>query len=502
MSNIKLSEVKIDPGVIIKVPANLVHRHNIIPLYEEDGIIKIAVSDPLAIHALDDVRLITGCEVEPVLAEEDEIKKAIKQYYGLGAETIQEMAKGIKIEEAAEEEETTESSASIIKFVDQLILEAYQSRATDIHIEPFEDDLRLRYRIDGFLHEVPAPPSIRHFHASLVSRIKIMAELDIAQKRMPQEGRIKFRIPQEELDLRISTMPTLFGESVQIRLLGRKVISFELKELGFSVPVYDKFASLVQRPNGIILVTGPTGAGKNTTLYGVLEKINSVSKKIITIEDPIEYQLKGVTQIQVHSRIGLTFAHGLRSILRIDPDIIMIGEIRDLETAEIAIRAALTGHLVFSTLHTNDAAGAIARLVDMEIEPYLVSSCLVGVLAQRLVRLICPECKEPYRPPEEILNRLNLGKGAKLYHGRGCENCRQTGYFGRTGIFELLRVDETTRRLILEGRSHDIIRQKAIEAGMKTLFEEGLTRIRSGATTIEEVLRVTQEDELLSEDVE
>lgn len=501
---LEISESHIDPQVVAKLPADLAHRYNLIPIKKIDNVLTVAMSDPLAIHHLDEIRLLLGCEIEPVLSSHEDIARVIKAHYGIGAETMEQIVRDeerLEVVEAGGEEEgdleDMAKEASIISFVNQIILEAVKHRATDIHFEPFEDNLRVRYRIDGLLHEAATPKAIKHFQSAIVSRIKIMAHLNIAEKRLPQDGRIKLKVATQEIDLRVSTMPTLLGESVSIRLLSKSSILFGLEQLGFPSQSLKHFTSLLNKPHGIILVTGPTGCGKTTTLYTSLNKINSPHLKIVTIEDPIEYQLHEITQIQVKPKIGLSFANGLRSILRIDPDIIMVGEIRDLETAEIAIRAALTGHLVFSTLHTNDAPGAATRLLDMGVESYLASSSVEGVLAQRLVRIICPKCKEPYSPEDECLLKMGLDKKDKpnltLYRGKGCDNCKSTGYYGRTGIFELLLIDEEIKRLILERASSDIIRDQAISSGMRTLREAGWEKVLSGITTVEEVLRVTLE---------
>ncbi len=500
---IKLSEVTIDPSVVPKIPVNFAKRHTLIPISERDGSLTVAVADPLNGEALDDIRLLLGKDVETVIASGKDIQEAIKKYYGVGAETMEEIAQDrdstVEIVEAAEEQDLEEmaSDASIVKFVNQIVLEAFHSRATDIHIEPFEEDLRIRYRIDGVLHETSTPATIKRFQSAIASRIKIMADLNIAEKRLPQDGRIKVRVGDEDIDLRVSIIPTQFGESIDIRLLSRSSIMLELSELGFVGAPSRKFTSLIEKPHGIILVTGPTGCGKTTTLYAGLSKINSVEKKIITIEDPVEYQLRGVNQMQVKPKIGLTFAVGLRHILRQDPDIILVGEIRDQETAEIAVRAALTGHLVFSTLHTNDASGAITRLLDMGIEPFLVSSSVEGILAQRLVRIVCPRCKESYRADPDYLKKIGFaveGDEVTLHRGKGCEECKNTGFKGRLGIFEILLIDEKIRRLIGERSSTSTIKRAGVEAGMKTLRESGWEKVREGITTIEEVLRVAEAD--------
>jgi type II secretory ATPase GspE/PulE/Tfp pilus assembly ATPase PilB-like protein len=370
-----------------------------------------------------------------------------------------------------------------------------------VHIEPFEDDLFVRYRIDGVLHDVPTPANIKKFQSSIISRVKIMAEMNIAEKRLPQDGRIQFKVGKDSVDIRVSTLPTLYGESIDLRILPKSQMFFSLEELGLPNACLKSVEKLIKKPHGIILVTGPTGHGKTTTLYACLSKINSRDKKIITVEDPIEYQIKGINQVPVHSKIGMTFANGLRSILRQDPDIIMVGEIRDQETAEIAIRASMTGHLVFSTLHTNDSAGAVTRLIDMGIELYLVSSSIEAILAQRLVRLVCPRCRvEDKNPPLSSFEKGGCKgdlKDIRIYRaGMGCEECRHTGYKGRTGIYELLLLDEDIRKLVLEKTSAGNIRKLALKKGLRTLRNDGLEKVKAGLTTIEEVLRVTQEEEM------
>ncbi len=503
---VELSKEDVDPKVIGRVPAKFVYHHKLIPLKEEKGVLTVAVGDPLNIHALDDLRLLLGCRVEAVISNEEDIMEAIKEHYGVGAETVEKMVEesraDLEIVESEEKEsedlEDMSSDASVIKFVNQIILEAFQGGATDIHIEPFEERLRIRYRIDGLLHETSIPPTIKQFQSSIISRIKVMANLNVAEKRIPQDGRIKLRISGREVDLRISTVPTLHGESVDMRILDKSKFAFGLEQLGLEKESLTNFVSLISKPHGITLVTGPTGCGKTTTLYASLSRINSIEKKIITIEDPIEYTMEGINQIQVKPEIALTFASGLRSILRQDPDIIMVGEIRDYETAEIAIRAALTGHLVFSTLHTNDASGAVTRLIDMNVEPYLVSSSVEGVLAQRLVRTICPDCKESYELGADALKEMGFpsegNPAVTLYRGKGCPECKDTGYRGRIGIFELLLLSEDIKPLILERVSTEQIKEKARAQGMRTLKEDGWKRARAGITTVEEVLRVAEEE--------
>jgi len=499
---VSLKEKTIAPEVIAKVPAKFASHYKLIPVDMQGGILTIAVTNPLDVHTMDDIKLLLGHDTKPVLSSEEEIIEAIRKYYGLGADTLERMMTGaesraeINIESSKTEDiEDMAQDASIIKFVNQIFLQAYKERATDIHIEPYEDELKIRYRIDGVLYETTIPPSIKHFQSAIISRIKIMANLNIAEKRLPQDGRIRIKVASDELDLRVSILPTPFGESVNIRLLSTS-LRFDLKGLGLLKKDLALMAEMINRPHGIIFVTGPTGSGKTTTLYACLNKINSKEKKIITIEDPIEYQIKGVTQIQVQPQIGLSFAQGLRSMLRHDPDIMMVGEVRDFETAEITIRVALTGHLVFSTIHTNDAAGGVTRLLDMGIEPYLAASSVECFVAQRLVRLICPSCKREVKPSKEVLRELGVGKAGsaevKFYEGSGCEECKHTGYKGRTAIYEMLVVDSEIRNQIMSRKSADAIKEKAVKHGMRTLRQDGWEKIKMGLTTPSEVLRVTE----------
>jgi len=504
--HIKLKDRQIQPSVIQRVPAKFSSHYKIVPVELNDSTLTIAMADPLDVRALDDIKLLLGVNVEAVLASELEIEEAIRKYYGVGAETLESMVSKetvsreiIREREKIEDVENLAEDASIIKFVNQILSEAVKDRATDIHLEPFEDELRTRFRIDGMLYSINIPATIRYFHPAIVSRVKIMANLNIAERRLPQDGRIKIKVDENELDLRVSIMPTAFGEAVHIRILSPSFF-LELKKLGLLPEDLAIIEQVIHKPHGIIFVTGPTGSGKSTTLYACLAHINANAVKIITIEDPIEYQLRGANQIQVNPKIGLDFAAGLRHILRHDPDIMMVGEVRDYETAETAIRSALTGHLVFSTLHTNDAAGAITRLLDMKIEPFLVSSSLECLIAQRLVRLICPKCKEPVKSKEDILRQLkdekiDLDKAA-FYEGKGCEECRFTGYRGRTAIYEILNINEPIRRMVLEQASSQQIKQKAVSLGMRTLRQDGLQKVFSGLTTYSEVLRVTQQEEL------
>ena len=505
---VRLKNVRIPHSTIEQIPARFATHYKLIPINFRGNTITVAMTNPLDIHTLDDLRLLLKKEVKTVLSSEDEILEAIKKYYGVGAETIERIIPepaGGKMHDSAESQVTedivkTAEDASIIKFVNQILLEAYKSRATDIHMEPYGDELKIRYRIDGILYDTKVPPNIKSFQAAIISRIKIMSNLDIAERRLPQDGRIKIRIAEDQVDLRVSIVPTPFGEAVVIRLLSTNIF-YGLENLGFLKEDQEIFEQLITRPHGIIFVTGPTGSGKTTTLYAALSKINNKEKKILTIEDPIEYQLKGITQIQVHPKIGLSFSNGLRTMLRHDPDIMMVGEVRDYETAEITIRVALTGHLVFSTLHTNDAAGGITRLIDMGVEPFLVASSVIGFIAQRLVRVVCPKCKVRIKPDKEILRELDVKAKdvhkLEIYEGKGCEACRFTGYMGRTAIYEVLTVNEPIRELILKRTSSDHIKKKAISLGMRTLRQDGWTKVKMGITSPSEVIRVTQEEEVV-----
>ncbi len=498
---IKLKEIQIDAKVFEKLPAKFACHYKVMPVKLEENTLTIATRDPLDVRILDDIRLFSGFNVISVLAAESDISEAIRKYYGLGAETIEEIIdvtdKDLVMPETKTEtiDEMAED-ASIIKFVNQILVQAIKDNATDIHIEPYENELKTRYRIDGILYDVPVPSGIKYFQSAVVSRIKIMANLDIAERRLPQDGRIKIKVGANEMDLRISILPTQFGESVDIRILSGAML-YSLEKLGLLQSDFEILEKLIKKPHGIIFVTGPTGSGKSTTLYACLTKINNQDRKIITIEDPIEYQIKGITQIQVHPRIGLSFATGLRSMLRHDPDIMMVGEVRDFETAEITIRVALTGHLVFSTLHTNDAAGGITRLIDMGIEPFLVASSVECFIAQRLVRLICQKCKVEKRMDKNILSEFgieNITDNIYVYEGKGCDDCKFTGYKGRTAIYEFLLMDEGIRDLVLKRASADQIKKKALEFGMHTLRMDGWEKIKKGLTTINEVIRVTEED--------
>ena len=470
------------------------------PVSVEGSTVTVATADPTNPMLLDDLRQSLGMIVKLCVAPSQAILEAIEGTYGAST-ALQKLVEGIGPTEGDGEREEDVNQlrdmafeAPVVRLVNLLIEEAMAAEASDIHIEPFEDTLRVRYRIDGILYEQESPP--RRLQAALTSRVKIMAELNIAERRLPQDGRIRVTAAGRRVDIRVSTVPTVHGESVVMRLLDRSSAFMPFDRLGFNPQVAAAFDRLIRRPHGILLVTGPTGSGKTTTLYAALDKINSPDKKIITVEDPVEYQLKGVNQIPVKSKIGLSFASGLRHIVRQDPDVIMVGEIRDLETAEIAIQAALTGHLVFSTLHTNDAPGAVTRLQDMGCEPYLLSSVLDGALAQRLVRRICPACRAPHQPNAADLLAIGVTdtQGAEIFRGKGCTDCRGTGYRGRVGIYELFIVTEEARRLILQKAPTGVIRRHAVERGMVSLRDDGWAKARAGVTTVEEILRVTQEE--------
>ncbi|HSR67684.1 MAG TPA: type II secretion system ATPase GspE [Acidobacteriota bacterium] len=468
---------------------------------EEDGPLVVAMADPLDQSTLDSIRLYTEFqELRVVLAPENAILDLIEKFYGSQSSSLGRIVEGMDEGEGLGEDEDIEhlkdlaSEAPVIRLVNLLISRAIEARASDIHIEPFEKDLKVRYRVDGILYDQESPP--KRLKSAVISRIKIMARLNIAERRVPQDGRIKMKVLGKELDLRVSTLPTMYGESVVMRILDKSNTQiYDLEKLGFNHKMFLQFEDLIQRPYGILLVTGPTGSGKTTTLYGALTKINLPDKKIITIEDPVEYQIQGINQVHVNPKIGLTFAAGLRSIVRQDPDVIMIGEIRDLETAEIAIRAALTGHLVFSTLHTNDAPSAIARLVDMGAEDYLLASSVLGVLAQRLVRVICPHCREEIDVKPDFLREIGFPQHLepRLYQGRGCKECGETGYRGRLGIFELMLIDDDIRRLTVGSADSSRLRKQALASGMVTLRDDGFEKASRGLTTVAEVMRVTQD---------
>lgn len=485
---VELDSYLIDEKLIELVPENLARRYQLIPIFMIDNTLTVAMTDPQNIFAADDIRLKTGCEIEPVVSNEIQINRAIDRYYGVKG-TIKEIIEGVP-DENVEFSEAKESPA--VRFLNLIIIKSVQDGASDIHFEPDQSSMRTRYRIDGVLHEVSSIP--KNMQSAIISRLKVLGEMDIGESRVPQDGRFHFTSESKEIELRVSSFPTIYGESVVLRILDQSSSLIGLDELGFSKEIMKSYESLIRSPHGIILVTGPTGSGKTTTLYASLNSINSTKKSIVTIEDPVEYRLNLIRQAQINPKAGLTFANAMRSVLRQDPDVIMVGEIRDLETAQTAIGAALTGHLVFSTLHTNDASEGLTRLIDIGVKPYMASSSVVGVLAQRLVRTICPKCKESYKPETKIVKVLTIA-GAEnmvLYRGKGCKNCWQTGYRGRVALFELLVVDEPIRDLMAQGAPSNIIRKMARETqGMKTLFEDGIQKAMKGITTLEEVMRLT-----------
>ena len=501
---VRLGKDPIPQDVLDRLPTKAVFQYNVIPVSFENGVLNVASNDPLNAGLLDALRLAAGTRVRFVLSPSSEIEKAAKAFYGVGAETVDRMMQDDRLE--VEEEalgkvdlSDLDQEASVVKFVNQIIWEAVQQGATDIHFEPMENRLRIRYRVDGVLHQTPVPAQLNRFQAAILSRIKVMANMDIAEKRLPMDGRIGLRVQGEDIDIRVSTVPTVYGESVSLRLLQRRGQFIGLEDLGMNEQDVKLTEKIINRPNGIVLVTGPTGSGKSTTLYAYLHEINTIDQRILTAEEPIEYEMEGINQVLVRPEIGLTFARALRSFLRQDPDIIMVGEVRDLETAEIAIQASLTGHLVFSTLHTNDAAGAFTRLLDMGVEPYLVASAVVAVVAQRLVRQLCPACRQPIEPNIALLQDIgfpiqHLASG-RLYEQAGCELCRHTGFKGRKGIFEILRVSEPTQSLVIRRSSSNEIKQQGISEGMRTLRDDGWMKVLLGVTTVEEVLRVSEENE-------
>lgn len=498
-----ISEKDIDPELVKIIPISFAKRFRLIPLKRGDGKVVVALAPPLDLYVLDEVKSLFGCEIEPFLALSHVVLGAINKVYERGREMsdeIQDETLGITESEFQEPKDLLEAEdeAPIIRFVNSLLFQAVKEKASDIHLECFEKDLLVRYRKDGILHKVTSVP--KRLQSSIISRVKIMAELDIAEKRKPQDGRIRVKVAGRDVDVRISTVPTSWGESVVMRLLDRSSVLLSLEDLGLEGKKLHTINALIHRPHGIILVTGPTGSGKTTTLYAALERINSPDKKIITIEDPVEYQIQGINQIQVNSKVNLSFANGLRSVLRQDPDVILVGEIRDRDTADIAIHASLTGHLVFSTLHTNDSASAITRLIDMGIEPFLVASSLMAVVAQRLIRFLCKSCKEPYVPLDDELARIcierkNLPEG-NLYRAKGCSDCLGTGYSGRSGIFEILLIDDDIRGYTLSTTDSGTIKKKALEHAMTTLRMDGAEKILRGLTSIDEVMRVTEEDDM------
>jgi general secretion pathway protein E/type IV pilus assembly protein PilB len=502
MDLVDLTKITVEPDTLKAMPLKLVHRRTLMPLSRQNGTLIVATGDPFDVYALDELQTLTGLKVQPVLASPREISRLIKTHFGVGGDTVSamvqertedevELLEGIEADDS--EMAKMAQEASVVKLVNEILIEAANERASDIHVEPEEGSLRIRYRVDGVLQSQKMHAEIARFQAAIISRIKIMARLNIAEKRLPQDGRIKMRVQNREIDVRVSIIPMIHGEGIVMRLLDKGRMVFNLANVGMGTDHYRLFKHLIDQPHGIILVTGPTGSGKSTTLYSALNEIKNDTLKIITVEDPVEYQQPGISQIQVHHKIGLTFASALRSILRHDPDVVLIGEMRDLETAESAIQASLTGHLVFSTLHTNDAPSAFTRLIDMGVEPFLVASTVEGVMAQRLVRTICKDCKTEYEP-HEVPNDFPAKLGVKLWKGAGCRSCRQTGYRGRTGIYELMVTGDSIREMCVQRVNAGVIRQQALKEGMITLRQDGWRKVLSGITTIDEVAGATQGD--------
>ena len=500
---VDLAEKEFAPAVLKLIPAGLARLHRALPIGMSGNTLRVALVDPLDPRAAEDLRFALGKDVDVVVAATEQIENRIKEYYGADTSSMEEVLK--QLGEAGETlqirgddgtaaaVEAEANATPIIRFVDLILYQAIQDRASDIHFEPFENEFKIRYRVDGALYEMSPPP--RHLALLVISRVKVMASMNIAERRLPQDGRIQKNIAGRHVDLRVSTLPTQFGESVVLRVLDRSIVNLDLEMLGVPDYIHNYLLEVIQRPNGIFIATGPTGSGKTTTLYSCLRKINTIDSKLLTAEEPVEYDLEGIVQVPVNEAIGLTFARVLRSFLRQDPDRIMIGETRDLETAQIAIQAALTGHLVFTTLHTNDAPGAITRLIDMGVEPFLISSTLEAVLGQRLLRSICPNCRTTYKPNESLLAQLEISRreigDRQFFYGKGCDACNNTGYKGRKGIYELMKITDPIRELINERAPTVVLKQKAIELGMVMLRQDGLRRIFAGDTTIEEVLKYT-----------
>ncbi len=506
MEVVSLKNVDIPKEVITSVPPEVARRFRIVPIYRTEGSLTVALSNPFDVDTLDGLRYVLKCNVDGAVAPADEIEDALNHYYAFTADSVDNALQDIKAggadvtvvegEQLAEGVDLTEADAPIIKLVSLIILEAFRNRASDIHLEPLSKEFRVRYRIDGVLHDVESPP--RKLQAAIISRLKIMANMKMSEKRVPQDGRIMVPVMDRQLDLRVSSVPTNHGESIVMRILDKQGLMLGLPQLGFLADDQATFERLVDLSDGIILVTGPTGSGKTTTLYACLNQINKPDRKIITVEDPVEYQISGINQVQVRADIGMTFAAALRAILRQAPNIIMIGEIRDMETAEIAVNASLTGHLVFSTLHTNDAPSAVTRLIDIGVKPFLVSSSTQAIMAQRLTRKICKKCRVEYKPSDVELRLLGPAAeqmlSATLFKGQGCNECSMTGYRGRAGLFEILQINEEIRHMIYEQISSSELRKRARELGMRTLREDGLHKVLNGMTTLEEVLRVTMGD--------
>ncbi len=504
----ELPESEFDTTLMQQIPLAFARQHKLVPVHKHDGSVVVALSNPLDLQPLDDVSQLLQSPVEPVLSLEREIIGALNRLYDVDSQTAAKVIQDLDAEDMGRLAQNLEgpqdildqdSEAPIIQLVNLILSQAVQDRASDIHIEPFERTLKVRYRIDGVLQEVLSPH--KRLQSAITSRLKIMADLNIAERRLPQDGRIAIRVRNKDIDIRVSVLPVAFGERLVLRLLDKSDALLELEDIGFTSELLPVYTRLIYRSHGIILVTGPTGSGKSTTLYATIQRINAPAVNIITVEDPIEYQLNGIGQIQVNPKIDLTFANGLRSILRQDPDVIMVGEIRDRETAEIAIQASLTGHLVYSTLHTNDAASAVTRLLDMRVEPFLISSSVLAIMAQRLIRVICSSCREPFTPDVATLRELGLTSedcaqyGGQFFRGRGCDACRETGYHGRTGIYELLVMDDTIRPLIMQHANANTIKAAALQGSMQTLMQDGARKVLQGITTAEELLRVTQESD-------
>jgi type II secretory ATPase GspE/PulE/Tfp pilus assembly ATPase PilB-like protein len=490
-----LEDAAISPDVVAKLPLKLALHYHVMPVKAHNGTLTIAVANPQDARLLDEIRLALQqrFSLEPVLATDEEIVRAVKKHYGVGAETINKIlaerpagSSSAPQDQVVENIEDLASEASVVNLVNQLIVEAHQRRATDIHLEPFRGRIKLRYRIDGILHDVDVPGAMRQLFPAIVSRVKVLSNLNIVERRLPQDGRASVKVGEQKIDLRISVLPTPAGESVVVRILPNQML-MSLEELGFRPEDRAILEAIIRKPHGLMFVTGPTGSGKTTTLYACLKTMDAEDRKVITIEDPIEYELEGVIQVQVNAQIGLSFATGLRSMLRHDPDVMMVGEVRDLETAELAIRIALTGHLVLSTLHTNDAPGGIIRLMDMGIDPYLIASSVECVIAQRLIRLLCPHCKEPTASQRPDLD--------KVFQAKGCKACHQTGYHGRAAIYEFFLMAQPIKDLILQRAPADAIRKTAVEMGMHLMRNDGWDKVRQGLTTLDEILRVTQEDQ-------
>jgi type IV pilus assembly protein PilB len=500
---VDLTQKEIPPAILKLVPSGLARLHRALPIAMSGNTLRLALADPLDPRAAEDLRFALGKDIEVVVAAPDQIEERIKQHYGTETASMEDILKqlgeagdlmqlrGDDGNAAAVEAEA--NATPIIRFVDLIMYQAIQDRASDIHFEPFENEFKIRYRVDGALYEMAPPP--RHLALPVISRVKVMANMNIAERRLPQDGRIQKNIAGRGVDLRVSTLPTQFGESLVLRVLDRTTVNLDLELLGMPDYILAYILEIIERPNGIFIVTGPTGSGKTTTLYSCLRKINTIDSKLLTAEEPVEYDLEGVMQVPVNEAIGLSFARVLRAFLRQDPDRIMVGETRDLETAQIAIQASLTGHLVFTTLHTNDAPGAVTRLIDMDVEPFLISSTLEAVLGQRLLRSICPNCRTTYKPSDALLTQLDLSRrdigDKKFYLGKGCDACNQTGYKGRKGIYELMRISDPIRELINERAPSVVLKQKAVELGMVTLRQDGIRSIFAGDTTIEEVLKYT-----------